>query len=190
MIDAIRPNIAQVWHALTPKKRGQFLRHLRARWDVHRHRMAPRVAEKLYALMSGGQLRIGGGRIRGYRVVPEGVEVSRAHGEMLIVARVINCTGPRSDLDRVGIPLIADLKRRSLIVPDPLGLGIETADCAVIDASGHASNWLFALGPLTRPAWWEITAVPEIAVQVDRLVEIFAASQTQNPVWVRASRPL
>ena len=28
---------------------------------------------------------------------------------------------------------------------------------------------LFALGALTCPSWWEIVAVPEIAVQVDRL---------------------
>jgi uncharacterized NAD(P)/FAD-binding protein YdhS len=26
------------------------------------------------------------------------------------------------------------------------------------------------LGPLTRPTWWEITAVPEINLQIDRLV--------------------
>jgi uncharacterized NAD(P)/FAD-binding protein YdhS len=29
---------------------------------------------------------------------------------------------------------------------------------------------LFAIGPLTRPSWWEITAVPEINAQIDRLV--------------------
>jgi uncharacterized NAD(P)/FAD-binding protein YdhS len=48
---------------------------------------------------------------------------------------------------------------------------LETEDCAVCDAYGRASDWLFALGPLTRPAWWEITAAPEIAAQVTRLVE-------------------
>jgi uncharacterized NAD(P)/FAD-binding protein YdhS len=36
---------------------------------------------------------------------------------------------------------------------------------------------LFALGPLTRPAWWEITAVPEINLQIERLV-----AQLSNPV--------
>ncbi len=38
-------------------------------------------------------------------------------------------------------------------------------------------SWLFALGPLTRPAWWEITAVPEINLQIDRLV-----AQLSSPV--------
>jgi uncharacterized NAD(P)/FAD-binding protein YdhS len=45
----------------------------------------------------------------------------------------------------------------------------------LIATNGVASSWLFALGPVTRPAWWEITATPEIVVQVDRLVARFAA---------------
>jgi uncharacterized NAD(P)/FAD-binding protein YdhS len=57
---------------------------------------------------------------------------------------------------------------------------VETRDCAVIDGSGDASSWLFALGPLTRPAWWEITAVPEINLQIDRLVAQLASPVTAH----------
>lgn len=174
VIDAVRPNVAHIWHAWTQGEREQFLRHLRARWEVYRHRMAPRVAENLAQLCESGQLMFTKGRIRGYRVLPDGVEV-KAGAKSVRAFRVVNCTGPRSDLGRVGIPLIANLRRRKMVVADPLGLGIETDDCAVIDGAGRSSNWLFALGPLTRPAWWEITAVPEIAVQVDRLVHVFSA---------------
>jgi uncharacterized NAD(P)/FAD-binding protein YdhS len=60
------------------------------------------------------------------------------------------------------------------IRPDPLGLGIETEDCAVRGATGVLSDWLYALGPLTRPAWWEVTAVPEINAQIERLVRQFS----------------
>ena len=178
VIDAVRPNIAGVWHAWDAKQRRQFLRHLRSHWDVHRHRMAPRVAEKLHGMIARGQLRISAGRIEGYRETANGVEIVLPGGA-LAVSRAINCTGPRSDLARLAIPLIADLRRRGAIVPDPLGLGIETDDCAALDAQGRASTWLFALGPLTRPAWWEITAVPEIAVQIDRLVRDL--SQPRQP---------
>ena len=73
-------------------------------------------------------------------------------GTRLDVVAVINCTGPRSDMDRLALPLLADLRRRGLIAPDPLGLGIETQDCAALGSAGHVSPWLFALGPLTRPA--------------------------------------
>ncbi len=175
VMDTMRPAVARVWHGWSEKDRAQFLRHLRPRWDVHRHRMAPRVAARLAALVAGGQLHVAAGRIARYH--PQGgmVEVSvaaRGGGETQVIraARVINCTGPRSDMDRLAFPLLADLRRRGLIAPDPLGLGIETQDCAAQGSAGHVSPWLYALGPLTRPSWWEIVAVPEINAQIDRLV--------------------
>ncbi len=45
-----------------------------------------------------------------------------------------------------------------------------------------ASEWLFVLGPLTRPAFWEITAVPEIKAQVDRLVGRLAQETSLRPL--------
>jgi uncharacterized NAD(P)/FAD-binding protein YdhS len=178
VIDAVRPYIPTVWHGWSERERRLFLRHQRARWDVHRSRMAPRVSKQLHALIERGQLTVSAGRILEYRPAADGVEIVLSHKGIeraLAASAVINCTGPRGDLGRIAIPLIADLKRRGALVPDALGLGLETDDCAVRDSAGRASTWLYALGPLTRPAWWEITAVPEIAVQVDRLVRELAA---------------
>ena len=78
--------------------------------------------------------------------------------------------------------MIADVREHQLAVPDPLGVGLETRDCAVIDSYGQASTWLFALGPLTRPAWWEITAVPEINLQIERLVAQLTSAATAQPL--------
>ena len=174
VFDAARPAVASVWHGWSDKERRQFLRHLRVRWDVRRHRVAPRVAQALRDLEAKGQLEIVAGRIAGYREDGDDVEVMlqlRGGGARTFRAgHVVNCTGPGGDFDKIAIPLIADLRERRLAMPDPLGVGLETNDCAVRDASGKPSSWLFALGPLTRPAWWEITAVPEINIQIDRLV--------------------
>jgi uncharacterized NAD(P)/FAD-binding protein YdhS len=180
VMDTMRPAVARVWHGWSDKDRAQFLRHLRPRWDVHRHRIAPRVAAKLAALVAGGQLHAMAGRVSAYKPRDGAVDVvvaKRGSGtcETIHAARVINCTGPRSDMDRLAIPLLADLRRRGLIAPDPLGLGIETQDCAALGSAGHVSPWLYALGPLTRPTWWEIVAVPEINAQVDRLVADLSA---------------
>jgi len=113
-------------------------------------------------------------RVDSYRLVDGGgVEIALASrgGERRFVAtHVVNCTGPRRDLAALGTPLITDLRQRGLALPDALGLGVETEKCALLDTDRRASNWLFALGALTCPQWWEITAVPEIAVQIDRLV--------------------
>ncbi len=66
-----------------------------------------------------------------------------------------------------------------MIAADVLGLGIETQDCAAVGSAGHVSNWLHALGPLTRPGWWEVVAVPEINAQIDRLVHDLSTSPAQ-----------
>lgn len=174
VMDAVRPSIALVWQSWSDKQKRQFLRHLRPRWDIHRHRMAPRVAARLGRLLDSGGLTVMSGRLRDW--IRQGEEVGatlvRRGGRGTIAvtaASVINCTGPRSDLDGLATPLFSDLSRRGLILPDPQGLGLESDDCAVLDARGRPSTWLYAVGPLTRPALWEITAVPEITAQLDRL---------------------
>lgn len=175
VMDTMRPEVARVWAGWSARERSQFLRHLRPRWDVHRHRMAPRIAERLDALVRSGQLAVRGGKVKAYRRDGALAEVVvRGRGTTaetaLSAARIVNCTGPRSDMDRLAFPMLADLRRRGLIAPDELGLGIETDDCAVLGSAGHVSPWLYALGPLTRPSWWEVVAVPEINAQIDRLV--------------------
>ncbi len=174
VFDAARPAVASIWNGWDEARRRQFLRHLRPRWDVHRHRMAPRITDTLNLLQSSGALEILAGRVAGYRQAGRLVDVMlRLRGGAMrdfSAGHVINCTGPGGDFGRIANPLIADLRERRLAVPDAIGVGLETRDCAVIDGSGQASNWLFALGPLTRPAWWEITAVPEINLQIQRLV--------------------
>jgi len=180
VFDAARPAVASIWNSWDSRSRRQFLRHLRARWDIHRHRTAPRVGEALEALFDKGRLEIVAGRIAGYREAGADVEVTinlRGGGtQVFTTGHIVNCTGPGADFDKIAIPLVADLRDRKLAVPDALGVGLETEDCAVIDAAGRASSWLFALGPLTRPAWWEVTAVPEINLQIDRLVAQIAQS--------------
>lgn len=191
VIDAVRPAIASIWSSWTPKQRRQFLRHQRPRWDIHRHRMAPRIAARVHALIDSGALTIRGGRLRDWRKAGDRLEATlspRGGGatQTVTAARIINCTGPRSDLQGLEVPLFADLARKGLIAPDALGLGLETDDCAVLGARGEASTWLYALGPLTRPAWWEITAVPEITVQVDGLVHTLAQDAPDAPTLAAA----
>jgi uncharacterized NAD(P)/FAD-binding protein YdhS len=188
VFDAARPAVPAIWNGWNEFSRRQFLRHLRPRWDIHRHRMAPRVHEAFAKLQARGALEILPARISGYRPADRLVEVTlRLRGgatRLFAAGHVINCTGPGGDFAKTALPLIAELRERGLAVPDPLGVGFETRDCAVIDALGEASSWLFALGPLTRPAWWEITAVPEINLQIERLV-----AQLSSPVTAHRLTP-
>ncbi|HEY3637204.1 MAG TPA: FAD/NAD(P)-binding protein [Rhizomicrobium sp.] len=186
VLDSIRPRIPEIWKSWSGRERQQFLRHLRTIWDTHRHRMAPRIAQKLEALRDSGQLRILAGRVRDFRQT--GAQVSaeiepRGGGEPINFAatRIFNCTGPRSDINGTDIPFITDLSRRGVMIRDPLGLGIETNDSTVLDSTGRPSSWLYALGSLTRPSQWEITSVAELTAQIDRLTERVVANTRRAP---------
>jgi uncharacterized NAD(P)/FAD-binding protein YdhS len=178
VMDAMRPHIALVWQGWDLAQRAQFLRHGRPRWDQHRHRMAPTIASGIQSMYRSGRLGVAAARVRS--VERDGkrlqIDLERRGGGMLrfYVERMINCTGPCTDVARSGVPLLEDLHRRRLIRPDPLRLGLETAECAVLDAAGTASSWLYAAGPLTRPAHWEMTAVPDITLQIGELARTLA----------------
>jgi uncharacterized NAD(P)/FAD-binding protein YdhS len=190
VIDELRPFTVDVWQAMPLPDRQRFLRHLRPWWDVHRHRMAAGVADRIDAARAGGQLRILVGRVRdlaaGDRPVGNGpvgdgaVTVQyrpRRQDGMAAIrdARVVNCAGPGADYDRIQEPLIRHLLRDGLVRPDPLRLGLDvTGNCALLNAQGAISRRLFAVGPMTKGTFWEMTAVPDIRRQTEKLAEYLA----------------
>jgi uncharacterized NAD(P)/FAD-binding protein YdhS len=171
-IDALRPVTQDLWRGWSLKQRAAFLRHARAFWDVHRHRLSPEVAEQAARMRADGRLRILAGKLDRVDLL-EGARVGvvwRPRGESqtwrLEVDMVVNCTGPSSDVEHSTEPLIAALAARGLIRADPLRLGLDIdADHRVRDAGGQTHATLFAVGPITRGALWEINAVPDIRVQ-------------------------
>ena len=175
VVDALRPATQDLWRRLPLAERRRFLRHLRPWWDTHRHRLAPQVGARIAAAQAEGQLRILAARVQGYRYGGHGVLVDvrprgAAAAQTLSVARVVNCSGPACDYRRVADPLIRQLLDSGTIVPDALELGIEVSDDgAVIDRAGREGRRLYAIGPVTRSAFWEITAVPDIRRQAERL---------------------
>lgn len=180
VIDAIRPVTHDIWQHWSVRDKRAFLRHLRAWWDVHRHRMAPRVADRVEGLQAEGYLRIVAGRITGAQEYAQSVEleISRRGQEALRLRapHVVNCTGPTTDVNLLASPIVGSGLAGGYVRRDSLGLGIETNACATIAANGEASDWLFAIGPLTRPEFWEVTAVPEILAQGRALAERLSAA--------------
>ncbi len=177
VIGALRGATPALWALLDPVERARFLRHVRPWWDVHRHRAAPETAQAIERMIAAGDLSVRAARILGYRSVANEVEVTiRPRGASaagrIHVHRVVNCTGPSSDVRRLGDPLLDGLLARNLIRPDPLGLGLETAaDGSLLDAAGHPSRVLHLVGPLLKADYWEATAVPELRQHAARLAE-------------------
>jgi uncharacterized NAD(P)/FAD-binding protein YdhS len=180
VIDELRPFTVDVWQAMPLQDRRRFLRHLRPWWDVHRHRMAAPVADRIDAARANGQLRVLVGRVRDYVIQGHAVEVQyrpRRQDERaaIVVSRVINCAGPGADYDRIQEPLIRDLLSEGVVRPDPLRLGLDvTGSCALLNRQGAISRRLFAVGPVTKGTFWEMTAVPDIRRQTEKLAEYLA----------------
>jgi uncharacterized NAD(P)/FAD-binding protein YdhS len=137
--------------------------------------MAPENARVIGSLLESGRLRVIAGRIAGMSVGKDRIEVrvnrrgSRVL-EIIRAARVVNCTGPGTDLRRTKDPLVQDLLTRRLARPGPLGLGFDTdRDGALVGADGRPSLSLFTLGPLLKGRDWETTAIPEIRMQTEAL---------------------
>jgi hypothetical protein len=63
-IDALRPHSQWLWQSLPPGEQKRFARHARPWWDVHRHRIAPEVAQQLHDMVAQGRLEIVAGRIQ------------------------------------------------------------------------------------------------------------------------------
>ncbi len=175
VIDALRPFAQEFWQGLNQAERRRFLRHLRARWEPHRHRAAPEVLAVKEALERAGGLVCHRGRIERITEVDGGsaLEVvfqppGKAAGERetLRVNHVVNCTGPECNYHRLGDPLVASLFARGLARPDALMLGLDVAaDGALFDVNGTASRRLFTLGSPQKGRLMETTAVPELRVQ-------------------------
>jgi uncharacterized NAD(P)/FAD-binding protein YdhS len=181
VIDAIRPFTQRLWHELPISSRRRFLEHARAWWDVHRHRMAPEVEIRLTQALAAGRLALMAAKVTGIEPNAAGALVRyRRRGQpdiaSLQVGMIVDCTGIVKDPRAAGNPVIRNLFERGLARTDALHIGIDIADdCAVINRNGIASRRLFAVGPLTRAAFWEIVAIPDIRNQCAELAMRLAA---------------
>ncbi|WP_367929897.1 FAD/NAD(P)-binding protein [Aquamicrobium sp.] len=175
VIDGLRPFNQRIWQAWSDDERGRFLRHAKAWWDVHRHRAAPQIDARLAAAVGEGGLTPVAGKVETVEASGDGLRVTlrlrgAAAAKTLAVARIYDCTGVVRDVASGSLSAVRSLTDRGLARPDPLRLGLDVAeDCAVIDAAGNPSGRVFAIGPLTRGALFEIEAVPDIRVQAAKL---------------------
>jgi uncharacterized NAD(P)/FAD-binding protein YdhS len=184
-LDSLRPNTQALWRAMSGRERRRFLNHLRPWWDVHRHRLAPAVADRLDGWIGSGRLRLEAGRLVAIDDDQGLITVSwrprsKPSIARLSVRHVVNCSGPEGDPRRSNSPLLRNLLEAGLIRPDPYGLGVDAAeDGRLLGADGRPHSFLFGVGPITRGALWEIVAVPDIRIEAQRLGRRLA-SLTRN----------
>lgn len=177
VIDGMRPYNQRLWQGFSIAERRRFLEHARAWWDVHRHRMAPEVERRINAAIRDGQLSIVAGKIISVEPSNAGATVHyRRRGsdtiETMQVQKIVECMAVVATPPETENRVLCHLLDSGLAQRDPLGLGLDvTDDGAIIDSAGRPSERLYGIGPITRAAFWEITAVPDIRNQCARLAK-------------------
>ena len=167
VIDSMRPFLQNLWLNFSIDEKKQFLRHLRHKWGVARHRAPAQSMAVFNTLTSSGQLQLIKGRISDIKLQGLVFEIlysnRQKQHQTLHTHLIINCTGPESDYSQLKSPLIQDLISNQIISPDSIKYGINA------QKDGYISDNIYTLGPPLKGILWESVAVPEIRVQAQQL---------------------
>ena len=177
MVDGIRPYTWEIWRRLPFDSKQRFLRHARAWWEVHRHRMAPEVDAEIQAGARLGpaphhrrqDARVSFRRASGARITYRRRGSGRARA--LDVAKVAECTGVYTDPLATTNPVLQQLHSRKGWRGQIRSASASTSMPIAPSSTklGAPRAVLYGVGPLTRAAFWEIMAVPDIRVQCAEL---------------------
>jgi uncharacterized NAD(P)/FAD-binding protein YdhS len=192
-ITFVRTIAPKLWVRLPNNERQRFLRHVRAYWDIHRHRLPPSTRAAVDELRTARRLVVHAGKI--LRLEPQADQVRvvwRPRGQqqsaVLVVDRVINCTGPDYRCTASRDPLVQDLIANGLIQPDALGLGLRTApNGGLVNLFGRATRGLYYIGPMLRADHWEATAVQELREYAEHLAHELARPAVSRVLAQNAS---
>jgi uncharacterized NAD(P)/FAD-binding protein YdhS len=169
--DGLRPHIADLWRIMPVTERRRFLSHLRAFWEVHRHRMPVPVAKRFHELLASGTVRILRGRAESVTADSDTLRVilrDRLTGQSTETNCnwIVNATGPSPSNSAAANPAIGSLLIQKLLCADELNLGVMTTSAGnAVATNGQPVTDLFVVGTLRKPGLWESTAVPELRQQ-------------------------
>jgi len=178
IVDAFRPYTQEIWKGLSLKERKLFMSRLRHLWGVLRHRVPLQVQTIIQQLVVEEKLEILSGKILDFTENPNSICVKYGNNkthtiESLEVTRIINCTGPESDLRKLEDHFLHHAYNERILFQDELKLGICTdlETFRVKKINGGTHNNLYTIGTNLKGELWESTAVNELRIQVDNLAK-------------------
>jgi len=186
IIDGLRPVTPKLWERLSVRERARFLNRIRSIWEIHRHRMAPEIAESIQRLRKNETLEIIPGSLLSASADDNGVDVTLAlrggsTRRTVRVSWVINCTGPGVHTRHTTHPILRPLIESGILHEDELSLGLRT------DSQGHAVGsdgkilpTLLVAGTLRKSTLWESTAVPELRQQAQTVAQTALLNLSKN----------
>lgn len=190
VVDSLRPHTQSIWRSFSITEKRRFIRHLRAYWDVARHRAPETTLGALLNLKAAGRLhQVKAKLLSACQVGPHfQLELGQTKGLKTVLEfdRAINGMGLCSNIHHSDSPLLSQLLEEGILSADPLNIGLQTNEKGqLISQEGILQEQLYTLGSLRRGELWESIAVPELSVQA-RLV---AESILLNPAILPEENP-
>ena len=176
LIETLRPYAQEIWKNFLPQEKKLFFTRIRHLWGVARHRIPPETHYLIKSLEKNNRLEIIAGKIKRMENENEKFRISyycktEKKEKEIHASRIINCTGPQTDLTKSTNKLLKQLFTKGIIQQDPLKLGISTnlKTFNVIGKNEIDSKKIFTIGVTLKGELWESTAVREIRVQAEKL---------------------
>lgn len=194
VFDALRPVIPQIWSRFDLAERSRFLRHARTFWEVHRHRMAPAVAETMDKLRQAKVLQVIAGTLVSAAADQEGIDVTFAHRgtstpRTVRVSWVVNCTGPGVHTPHATHPFLRPLLEAGTLSSDELKLGLVTDGLGrAVKPGGGTHGDLLIAGTLRKATLWESTAVPELRQQAQTVARTALSTLLNSASLLNSAR--
>lgn len=147
----------------------RFLRHVRAYWDILRHRIAPDTAKQVKSLIDSKGLITIAGRLKCVQTNDQNIVIayqarSKRNIDYIHADYLINATGISQNPDSYGV-LFKQMLADGLIRWHENGFGLAMENDCLLSSKEN----VYAVGPLTRAYLWESIAVPDIRKQAKRL---------------------
>lgn len=179
VIDSLRPHTQKIWSNFSDREKAVFMARLRHLWGVARHRLPLNSYNVIQKLRMEERLHIVAGKLINLHESDNHIQAEYLDKKInqvrrLQVSRVINCTGPETNIMNLENNFLKNCLLKGILVQDPLKLGIRThiPSFKVIHSNGTAHPNLFAVGTHLKGALWESTAVNELRVQAEDLAQV------------------
>ena len=179
IIDALRPLSHKIWLGLSDDEKAKFMSRLRHLFGVARHRIPLHIYDKIQRLRIDGKLHIQSGNLINIMEENGVIEVTYYDKKLnasktIQVSRVINCTGPETDLSKMESNFISQCIHEGLFSQDELKLGLKTnvENFKLISKEGKEIRNIYTLGSNLKGELWETAAVNELRQQANSVAKV------------------
>ncbi|MDF3820172.1 FAD/NAD(P)-binding protein [Leptospira sp. 96542] len=187
ILNNLRPAISKFWQSWNTKDQLRFLRHVRPFWESFRHRIPQESMNVILDWKEKNSLDFIKGKILKTKIEDGVLQIEHSNKSIYCVDKLINCTGPDTQIKQVKSLLYSNLLEKGYISTSPNGIGFKTIELGKVvpDDGAQDLDRIYAIGPLRKNDLWESTAVNEIRSQVEELsVHLLNEQEVDSNVYI------